>query len=433
MGTDTLFLAELARRQLDGTFKSLPIPSGVTISAGAVGEQSWNVRSGDLDFPVMVLKESALATNIGVMADYCRDHGLLHAPHGKTTMAPQLFARQFEAGAWGITAASPAQCRAYRVFGVSRILLANELVDHESLRWVAAELAADSGFDLLCNVDSAAGVDAIEEVFSTVGARRPLGVLLELGYRGGRTGSRTIEDAIGLAERVVASRWLELRGVTGFEGLMPGRDIDDVMTKCTVYLRQIRELVEVLDSRGLLPAGEIVVSCGGSSYFDLVTSELGPARFTRPVLTVLRSGCYIAHDVTMYEESSPFGARAADSAGPRLEPALELWATVWSRPEPDLAIVGFGKRDAPYDYELPVAESVYPHGQDVARSVVGAYQVTALNDQHAFVTVPTGDPLAVGDRVVFGVSHPCTAFDKWRYLPLVDERYNVVDGVFTFF
>ncbi|MFG1921793.1 amino acid deaminase [Cryptosporangium sp. NPDC048952] len=420
------FLAELAGRRLDGTYKSLPIPSGSAISAGEIGEQGWNVRSGDLDFPVLVIKHSALTTNIGLMADYCRDNGLLLAPHGKTTMAPQLFARQFAAGAWGLTAATPAQCRAYRVFGVSRILLANELVDPGSLRWAAAELAADPGFDLLCNVDSDAGVDAVEDVFAAMD--RPLGVLLELGYPGGRTGCRTIEEAVALAERVVASPWLELRGVTGFEGLMPGHDVDDVMTKCTVYLRRIRELVEVLDSRGLLPADEIVVSCGGSSYFDLVAAELGPARFTRPVLTVLRSGCYLAHDVEMYEKTSPFGARGT---GPRLEPALEVWATVWSRPEPDLAIVGFGKRDAPYDYALPVAESVYARGSDVARGV--AYQVTALNDQHAFVRVPTGDPLAVGDRVVFGISHPCTAFDKWRYLPMVDERYDVVDGVFTFF
>jgi D-serine dehydratase len=429
---DPGFLAELGRRRLDGTFKSLPIPTGVTVGADEVAEQGWNVRAGDLDYPVMILKQTALEANLQLMADYCRRHDLSLAPHGKTTMAPQLFARQLEAGVWGITAANAGQCRAYRVFGVQRILLANELVDDLSLRWAAAELDADPEFELLCYVDSAAGVEAIDAAFSAVGGQRPMGVLLEFGYVGGRSGCRTVEEAIAVAEQVASSPWLELRGVAGFEGLIPGADVADVMVKSTTYLRHVRALVESLDERGLLPSGEIVVSAGGSSYFDLVAAELGPERFDRPVRTVLRSGCYLTHDVMMFELSSPFGVRATDPDS-RLQPALELWATVWSRPEPGLAILGFGKRDAPYDYGLPVARSVYAPGAQTPRSVEGAYEVTALNDQHAFVTVPAHDPLSVGDRVVFGISHPCTAFDKWRYLPLVDDDYTVTDGVFTFF
>jgi D-serine deaminase-like pyridoxal phosphate-dependent protein len=63
------------------------------------------------------------------------------------------------------------------------------------------------------------------------------------------------------------------------------------------------------------------------------------------VRVVLRSGCYLTHDDGLYARASPL---------PELRPALELWARVLSCPEPGLAIAGFGKRDAPYDIDLPV-------------------------------------------------------------------------------
>jgi D-serine dehydratase len=39
----------------------------------------------------------------------------------------------------------------------------------------------------------------------------------------------------------------------------------------------------------------------------------------------------------------------------------------------------------------------------------------------------------VGDRVCLGLSHPCTTFDKWRWMPIVDEELNVVDAIVTWF
>jgi D-serine deaminase-like pyridoxal phosphate-dependent protein len=70
---------------------------------------------GSFTPPIMILKNSALRHNIETMAGYCREHGVELAPHGKTTLAPQLWERQLAAGAWGISVATPAQvalCRA---------------------------------------------------------------------------------------------------------------------------------------------------------------------------------------------------------------------------------------------------------------------------------------------------------------------------------
>ncbi|TXL60745.1 amino acid deaminase [Aeromicrobium terrae] len=426
-------LESLGRRELDATVKGLPLADGDTVAARDVAARGWNVLAGDLDLPAMIIKEAPMASNIALMAEFCRQHSVSLAPHGKTSMAPQLFARQLDAGAWAITAATVRQCRTYRAFGVSRVLLANELVDPLGLQWLAEEMRTDPDVEIYFFVDSIDGVDLADAILGEAPVGRPVNVLIELGYDGGRCGCRSIDEALELAVRVNDSAHLSLCGVAGFEGLIPGPDLSTVLEKSTAYLGRIHSLVDELDAQRLLPAGEeIIVSAGGSSYFDLVADVLGPQAFDRAVRTVVRSGCYITHDVEMFELTSPLGARA-EASTPRLEPAFELWATVLSRPEPGLAIVGFGKRDAPYDYGLPSPVRVVPQGTAGTRDLSGSFNVTGLNDQHAFVRIPADDPLAVGDVVVSGISHPCGAFDKWQYIPVVDESYDVVDGIFTFF
>jgi D-serine dehydratase len=422
-------------RVLDHSVKGLALNGGDTVAASAVADREWNVLSGHLSLPVMVIKQAELEHNIGVMADYCVRHGVTLAPHGKTTMAPQLFDRQLRAGAWGITAATVSQARSFRGFGVSRILVANVLVDAEAIEWVIAETESDPDMEILFYVDSLAGVDIVECVAATLRPSRPLRVLLELGYENGRTGCRTAQEALAIASAAATCTYLELVGVAGFEGLIPGASVEEVVSRSHDFLEQMHALVVDLESKAAFGEGKVspIVSAGGSSYFDLVIEHLSPRCFGFESTLILRSGCYITHDAEMYEETSALaGVRTAPGETELLVPALELWATVWSRPEPGLAIVGFGKRDAPYDYRLPVVQTLYRTGRP-ARDVRGLFHVESLNDQHAFLTIPPADDIAPGDRLTFGVSHPCGAFDKWDYLPIVDDTYTVIDGISTFF
>jgi D-serine deaminase-like pyridoxal phosphate-dependent protein len=62
---------------------------------------------------------------------------------------------------------------------------------------------------------------------------------------------------------------------------------------------------------------------------------------------------------------------------------------------------------------------------------LAAARTRKLNDQHAFVELPTGVQLGVGDLVVFGLSHPCTMFDKWRVVPVVSSIDDVEDAAVT--
>jgi D-serine dehydratase len=90
-----------------------------------------------------------------------------------------------------------------------------------------------------------------------------------------------------------------------------------------------------------------------------------------------------------------------------------------------------GKRDVPYDSGLPIPFKRYRPGHGFLH--VGEATIFATNDQHAYVRLGADTDWQVGDLVASGVSHPCTAFDKWRFLPIVDDDYTVIDGVLTFF
>ena len=116
-----------------------PAPAGLAGTAPAL-------YAAGFSYPLLTLRESALAGNLAAMAAYCAGAGVELAPHGKTAMSPELAARQLASGAWGITVATIGQLRAYRAFGFPRLLLANELVDETGIAWLAGELAADPGF-----------------------------------------------------------------------------------------------------------------------------------------------------------------------------------------------------------------------------------------------------------------------------------------------
>ncbi|MBF6052421.1 amino acid deaminase [Streptomyces eurocidicus] len=419
-------VARLGEERLDHRFKGLP-PDAEGLTAGALAAERRPLFTGGFTTPVLTLSAAALDHNLALMERWSAERDLAFAPHAKTAMAPQLFARQLARGAWGLTAATPAQVRVYRAFGVRRILLANEVVDPAALRMLAAELAADPGFRLLVYVDSARGVELMDTALRAAGAARPLDVLVELGADGGRTGARTEEECAAVADAVAATDTLRLAGVAGYEGEIPEADAGLVRT----WLRRLTALAVEFDRTGRFAgAAEIVVSAGGSTWFDAVAdvlAELPP--LSAPVRKVLRAGAYVTHDDGLYRRKTPFNRHPEQGA---LLPALRLWAQVVSRPEPGRAYLNAGKRDAPYDIDLPEPQLVRS-ARDGSVRPAGGMTVVALADQHTFVELAEGAELEVGDWVGLGLSHPCTTFDKWQLIPLVEEDGTVTEYVRTFF
>ena len=409
-------------------FKGLP--PGCAEAPGRLGTLGWNVLAGDTGTPVAILRTSALAANQQTMAEFCRRHGVSLAPHAKTTMSPELTAMQRAAGAWALTAATAQQVAAVAEFGAPRILLANELTDPGALRWLAGLLAAPAAPEVLWYVDSPAGVELAEEAFAPAPPGRRPRVLVEVGHASGRTGARTVQQALAVAEAVGRSDRLDLLGVAGYEGtISPVRDAgaEDAVR---AFLALMSGTFTAAHRGGLLaPGREPVVTAGGSIYFDLVTSAFAPLREAGARI-VLRSGCYLTHDHGTYAASSPSRAPGWDL--PEFQPAIEVWGRVLSRPEPGLALVNFGRRDVSFDAGLPVPLWTCRRGSLTPEPAAGL-AVTGLSDQHAFVRLPDAHPLAPGDLLGAGISHPCTTFDRWRLLLLTDDSYRVTGAARTFF
>ncbi len=375
--------------------------------------------------PAFVLRETALAHDIAVLAEYCRERGVSFAPHGKTTMAPAIFKRQVDAGAWAITVATPWQAEVAVDAGIERILIANQVVDDAGLAWIG-ELLDRGGPELLVCADSLAGVERMSSRLA--GRRRRLPVLVEVGVVGGRTGVRTVDEAEAVARAIDAAEPLTLAGVSLYEGVVGGQTREAREGAVRRLAETTRTIVGRLDAL-FTRAGiaEIVVTGGGSTYPDVVADALTEAwQTTLPVRVALRSGAYVTHDHGIYEVASPFGMRARPGA-PRLEPAIEVWAPVLSAPEPGLAIAGAGRRDLPVDQDLPVVVKVRAADDGTVRAAEPGFTVTKLNDQHAFVALADGARLAVGDLVAFGISHPCTAFQLWREALVVHDDDRVLD------
>lgn len=417
----------LADERVDHRFKGLP-PDAAGRTVGELAADRRNLFTGGFTTPVLALSAESLEHNLALMETYADRHGLAFAPHGKTSMAPQLFARQLAHGAWGITAAVPHQARVYRAYGIQRIFLANEVVDAAALRWLAAELDADPGFHCVCYVDSLRGIELMDAALREAGATRPVDVVVELAAgEGARTGVRTDEECVELADAVAGVDTLRLVGIAGYEGEVP----DATHERVTAWLRRLLALTVAFDRSGrFADLDEIVLSAGGSAWFDAVAEVFDEApELSRPLLKLLRSGAYVSHDDGHYRRLTPFN-RVPDEGA--LQPAFRLWSQVVSRPTPEQAFLNAGKRDVAYDLDLPQAQ-VVRSGRDGTVRPADGVTVTQLSDQHAWVSTERAGDLEVGDWVGLGLSHPCTSFDKWQLIPVAEADGTVVDYVRTFF
>jgi len=428
----TLRLSDVASTPLPPGTKGLPLDGSIRRIDDLRGRR-LNLLRGDLPVPVALLKRSALNANLAAMGEFISRAGVKLAPHAKTTMCPQLFERQLTHGAWGLTVATMTQFKLCHDLGAPCLILANELVGEAEIGGLAQLWAQAPERDYYVLVDDIAQAQAISAGFSRHPAAPPARLLIEVGMRDGRCGVRTLGEGVALARAIQALPRAELHGVEGFEGLIASADARQDADTVLGYLHTLATLLETLVAESLFESPEqIIASVGGSAYYDLVTRVI--ARGLRGVIPVLRSGCYLTHDEGFYERLlARVRERDRDGLAPNLVPALEVWSRVLSRPQPDQAIVLMGKRDVSYDIDLPMARWWFRAGRHAAPARIEGLVVQRLNDQHGWLSVPPGSELAVGDLLGFAISHPCTTFDKWHWMPIVDDDYQVVDAITTHF
>lgn len=397
-----------------------------------IGAAQWNVLAGDLPLPLAVLKREALEHNLAWMQARVREWGVDLAPHGKTTMSPQLFQRQLDAGAWGMTFATVTQLAVGVAAGARRTLIANQVVSDEDLGGIQQLLRTHEGLRIVFLLDSVAQLDLIEAWSHAHQEHLPFELMIEIGVDGGRTGCRTHEQATALAERCKASPAVKLVGIECYEGQGATGETGPDTAYTDTIMGRVEAVARHCETHGLFETDEVLVSAGGSAIYDLVAARLKPA-LGMPVRGLLRSGCYVTHDHGTYQRfqvaiDQRLGCDCSDS----LRPAMEVWATVQSCPEPRLAIVAMGKRDVSFDLSMPTPIARALLGAQATSTVPASWHINALNDQHGYLRwTAADDALApvVGERIGFGISHPCTTFDKWHWMPIVEDDYRVSDAV----
>ncbi|AEU36579.1 amino acid deaminase [Granulicella mallensis] len=398
------------------------------VASGEIASLAWNLLAEDLSLPSAVLYEDRLLHNLNWMQQFIAAYGVKLAPHGKTTMAPQLFNLQMQAGAWGITLANAHQTFVAYEHGIRRVLMANQLIGKENMA-IISRLLRDQSFDYYCLVDSAAQVDQLGAFFSQSGQR--LQVLLELGAMGGRTGARDEAQLQAVLEAM--ARWsdsIALCGVEMYEGVLAEEEA------IRAFLHRAVAVTRTLAEEKRFERTPALLSGAGSAWYDVVAEVFSAAGFGDSVEIVLRPGCYLTHDVGAYREAqtqiqqrNPIAHRMRSG----LLPALHVWAYVQSVPEPEKAIIAMGKRDAAFDAGLPAPALHFRPGAVVPKAAPAHWTLTKMMDQHAYLQIAEGDDLRVGDMIGFDISHPCLTFDKWRSLLVLNAEYQVVDAVQTFF
>ncbi len=380
-------------------------------------------------WPRATLDASALAHNIKLMADVCREYGVEHAPHVKTTMSPELFAMQQEAGVWGATVANPQQLRTVHGWGVHRIFLANELMDPSEVDWLRSALSESTELHILLYVDSAQGIALLERGFAGAAhsVRERLGVLIEVGSPNGRTGVRTSAEVLALGSSL-RSAGLRLAGVAGYEGPVTHGFDSDSLDAVAQFCAGLHNHAQALVDQDLVTDDTVVVSAGGSAYLDVVLPALGgdlngPDGSRRPVFPLVRSGAYLTHDHGLLARANPW-SRMSPPRAPI--PAAIVWAQVLSTPETGLALAGAGRRDVPYDIDLPtpiLVRRALADGSSGPSQPLTGLEVTKVDDQHLYLRPTAGRMLDLipGDVVGLGISHPCTLFDKWRSITVTGQ------------
>ncbi len=415
---------------IDATYKGFPGHLS-PVELSCVGQQGWSLLEGHLSLPLAVLKQSALDHNLAWMQRFCKSKNLDIAPHGKTSMSPELFHRQLNAGAWGISFANVFQAGLGIRHGVRRIIIANQVFQHADLDTLAVLLQQHPAVTVYFLVDDMAQLDALDAWRASRNSKVPLTVLIELGIAGKRTGCRDAAQALALARRIKATPGISLCGVECYEGALATCNHDHDQAAVAQLMTRVQSFAQACEAEDLFECDEILLTAGGSAIFDLVADHLLPL-LKKSARGILRSGCYLTHDHVHYKQMLMcVGQRL--QLRETLKPALEVLSRVQSCPEPGLSLLSMGKRDVSFDLDLPVPLWRASVGDQSTRPVPAHWQITALNDQHAYLRfdahAPDEEKPFVGQIVGSGISHPCTTFDKWRWMPLVDDHYKVIDAV----
>jgi D-serine deaminase-like pyridoxal phosphate-dependent protein len=328
----------------------------------------------DIPTPALVVDAAALDRNVRRMAAFFSTGPCRLRPHIKAHKTPQIARRQLAAGSCsGLTCATVSEAELVVEF-CDDVLIANEVVGADKCARVAALgrtlfLRAGEQAVVTIAIDSRAGLTQIAEAALAGGVT--IGVLVDVNVGQQRCGVTPGAEALALARRVADTKGVMLRGVMGYEGhVQPIRSRAERDPAARAAMTELVAVADALRSERL-PCE--TVSAGGTGTYDIT------GRF--PGITEVQAGSYALMDTDYGSVGVPF------------EQAFWVLGTVISRPAADRCVADCGHKSATKD-----------HGNPGVTGIEGA-RITALNDEHAVMALPTGSTVRPGDRVRLVPSH----------------------------
>ena len=394
-----------------------------------IAGRGWRPQDGRMALPLLSLDLTTFELNAEAVLRHLATEGALIAPHAKTPMSVAIARGLQEAGAWGVTVADARQASVMLEGGLSRLILANQVGGPGGARRLAALLWHHPMAEVHTFVDSVEGVDALASAWQAENSRGKgmpdLGLMIELGA--GRAGIRDDQAAVGLMEHILtlpAECGLRLSGIAGYEGAAVVADEKESERRVDALMERMAALHAAMRGR-LGPGAPLILTAGGSLWFDRVLAMLGPAAVADGrTRLILRSGALFFSDHGVYKRGfAAMEKRGVGFAG-RIMPALRLWAEVLSAPESGLLICGLGMRDAASDQGVPMPLKIWRDGKEAGAA--DHLFIEKFNDQHAFVRFGSDGPRpAIGDVIEFGLSHPCTNIDRHGLIWGLDADHKV--------
>jgi D-serine deaminase-like pyridoxal phosphate-dependent protein len=263
----------------------------------------------DLDTPCLVLDLDLLDINMQKMQTIARSAGKELRPHAKSHKCSALAKRQLEKGAKGVCVAKVSEAEVLVKKGIHDVLVTGAAAVAQKAARLVNLLEVSSS--LMTVIDHPGNIDLLENELEKKNLRMDVLVDIDIGLK--RTGVPPVK-APELADRIMASNHLRLRGIQAYAGHV--QHIHGYGERTDASIKSLNQAVGVFQKlREMNPACTIFSGTGtGTADIDLAVPEL----------TELQVGSYVLMDA----EYGAIESRDAGNLSSNFHPALKLLTTV---------------------------------------------------------------------------------------------------------
>lgn len=346
-----------------------------------------------LDTPALVLDVEIVEANIARAVEIAQSAGARLRPHIKTHRMLAVAQLQIAAGAQGICCAKTGEAEVFADGGIDDIFIANQVVGAAKLRRLRA-LA--ERVRLAVGVDHPDQIDLLSQAFRDTDALE-ISIEIDVGQR--RTGVVEPHEAVDLAQRILDSPGLALRGVYTHEGHdYAARNDADLAVIADQAQRQMLEAAQAIRDATGAPCE---VSMGS-------TPSLFAHKFHAGI-DELRPGTAVFND-----------GSHANFLGHTDWCAATVLATVVNLPAPDRVVVDAGAKALTSDRRGPSILENSGFGMVVGRPDA---TIVSLSDEHGVLSVPDAGAYTIGEVLRIIPNHICPCVN------LYDHAFVAREGV----